>query len=171
MPAAPAGLSEQRAAAVEALKGAAVQRRLQMVAVPLGAPGELPRRGPSAASAAALPRWPGGAQHAACLSFILTNSPSCHRNAGVALSIPLSSWLLCESLIRWAGSWQQGEIDAAADTLQQAIIEAADSGGLHGQVRHHQHCCCIVAAGFLPAMTPAGQAAGHPAQSAWSSGI
>jgi hypothetical protein len=55
----------------------------------------------------------------------------------VALSIPLSSWLLCESLIRWAGSWQQGEIDAAAETLQLAIIEAADSGGLHGQVRQH----------------------------------
>ena len=76
--------------------------------------------------------------------YILTHIPACHLTAGVALFIPLSSWLLCESLIRWAGSWQQGEIDAAAETLQQAIIEAADSGGLHGQVRQHVPCCCIV---------------------------
>jgi hypothetical protein len=121
---------------VEALKGAAVQRRLQVVAVPLGAPGELraaPAR-PSAASAAAfLVAW----GRTACSASILTHIPVRHLTAGVALSIPLSSWLLCESLIRWAGSWQQGEIDAAADTLQQAIIEAADSGGLHGQVRQH----------------------------------
>lgn len=55
--------------------------------------------------------------------------------AGLALRIPLSSWLLCESLIRWAGAWQAVEIDSAADTLQRAIVDAARGGGLRGQVR------------------------------------
>ncbi len=53
---------------------------------------------------------------------------------GPSLRIPLSSWLLCESLIGWAKVWGQPEIDMAADMLQRAIVEAADAGGLHAQV-------------------------------------
>lgn len=84
------GLTAEHVAAVDALKAAAVQRRLQVVPVTVGAAG--------------------------------------------LLRIPLASWLLCESLIRWAGSWQPGEIDAAADTLQRSVVDAAATGGLQGQV-------------------------------------
>ncbi|KAI7836877.1 hypothetical protein COHA_009277 [Chlorella ohadii] len=99
-----AGLSAQRAEAVETLKSAAVQRRLPVVPVPLGA-------------------------------------------AGTPLAIPLSSWLLCESLIRWAGAWQPGEIVTAADALQRAIVDAADGGGLRGQA--YWLACSLAAGGLL----------------------
>lgn len=67
----------------------------------------------------------------------LSPAPNCRPAplyAGTPLAIPLSSWLLCESLIRWAGAWQPGEIVTAADALQRAIVDAADGGGLRGQV-------------------------------------
>lgn len=53
--------------------------------------------------------------------------------SGPSLRIPFSSWLLCESLIGWAKVWGQPEIDAAADILQRAIVEAAAAGGLRAQ--------------------------------------
>ena len=66
---------------------------------------------------------------------------------GAALSIPLSSWLLCESLIRWAGVWAPGEIDAAADSLQRSIVGAAAAGGLRGQA--YWLACSLAAGGLL----------------------
>jgi myosin-5 len=67
--------------------------------------------------------------------------------AGTPLSIPLSSWLLCESLIRWAGAWQPGEIVTAADALQRGIVDAADAGGLRGQA--YWLACSLAAGGLL----------------------
>ncbi|KAI3425379.1 hypothetical protein D9Q98_009143 [Chlorella vulgaris] len=118
IPAMPGGqaLGEQRAAAVLALKQAAVERRLPMVSVPLG-------------------------------------------TAGPPLAIPLASWLLCESLIRWAASWQQAEIDAAVDTLQRAIVDAADSGGIHGQA--YWLARSLAAGGLLKFRTIGLKAGGH----------
>ncbi|KAL4419268.1 hypothetical protein ABPG77_004826 [Micractinium sp. CCAP 211/92] len=101
-------LSLDRCSAVEALSSAAVQRRLQVVQVPLSA-------------------------------------------TGPSLRIPLSSWLLCESLIGWAKVWGQPEIDMAADMLQRAIVEAADAGGLHAQA--YWLTCSLAAGGLLKART------------------
>ncbi|KAL4420012.1 hypothetical protein ABPG75_007110 [Micractinium tetrahymenae] len=101
-------LSLDRSSAVEVLRSAAVQRRLQVVQVPLAA-------------------------------------------AGPSLRIPLSSWLLCESLIGWAKVWGQPEIDNAADMLQRAIVEAAAGGGLHAQA--YWLACSLAAGGLLKART------------------
>ena len=55
-------------------------------------------------------------------------------NAGT-LPMPLAAWLLCESFIRWAGSWAPPSLDAAATRLEDSIVAAAARGGLGAQVR------------------------------------
>ena len=49
--------------------------------------------------------------------------------------MPLAAWLLCESFIRWAGSWPPADLDAAATRLEEAIVARAAAGGLGAQVR------------------------------------
>ncbi|PSC74954.1 Myosin-J heavy chain isoform A [Micractinium conductrix] len=84
---------------------------------------------------------------------------SVQLGGGAALSIPLASWLLCESLIQWAGSWQLAEIDMAAEGLQRAIVDAADGGGLHGQ--SYWLACSLAAGGLLKFRTIGRRDVGH----------
>lgn len=94
-----------------------------------------------------------------CLQPAALQPPAPPTFAGPALSIPLASWLLCESLIRWAGAWQQPEIDAATDALQRTIVAAADGGGMHGQA--YWLACSLAAGGLLKFRTIGRREGGH----------
>ena len=61
---------------------------------------------------------------------------SVQLGGGAALSIPLASWLLCESLIQWAGSWQ-----LAGERPGLGLVGGSRGGGGWRRAHSQQESC------------------------------